>query len=56
MSHGRLGEMLVQRRIGGCPSMLWGSSLDPEGPVAESAADVLLAYLDGREVPSFKGH
>ena len=23
---------------------------------AESAADVLLAYLDGREVPSFKGH
>jgi phosphoglycerate dehydrogenase-like enzyme len=23
---------------------------------AESAADVLLAYLDGREVPQFKGH
>jgi phosphoglycerate dehydrogenase-like enzyme len=23
---------------------------------AESAADVLLAYLDGREVPRFKGH
>jgi phosphoglycerate dehydrogenase-like enzyme len=23
---------------------------------AASAADVLLAYLDGREVPTFKGH